>query len=56
VLIALGTRLWNEILGLLRREVQVKQKAIETAGREAGDGSAPTEIERAMLPGISIRS
>ena len=48
VLIALGTRLWNEILGLLRREVQVKQKEI--------DESAPIEIERATLPGISIRS
>ena len=53
MLIALGTRLWNEGLGLLRREVQVKQKEIETAD---GDDSAPIEIERAMLPGISIRS
>jgi hypothetical protein len=42
-LIALGTRLWNEVLGLLRREVQVKQKEIEAE-------------EPASLPGISIRS
>lgn len=56
VLIALGTRLWNEILGLLRREVQVKQKEIERAAGEGVDDSAPIEIERAMLPGISIRS
>ena len=56
VLIALGTRLWNEILGLLRREVQVKQKEIERAEVERVDESAPIEIERAMLPGISIRS
>lgn len=42
-LIALGTRLWNEVLGLLRREVQVKQKEIEAD-------------EPAALPGISIRS
>jgi hypothetical protein len=56
VLIALGTRLWNEILGLLRREVQVKQKEIEKADGEGVDDSAPIEIDRAMLPGISIRS
>ena|ERR1700694_679476 len=56
VLIALGTRLWNEILGLLRREVQVKQKEIDTPGIRRVDESAPIEIERAMLPGISIRS
>ena len=42
VLIALGTRLWNESLGWLRREVQVKQNEIE--------------MDRAMQPGISIRS
>ena len=55
-LIALGTRLWNEMLGWLRREVQVKQKEIERAEVERDDASAPIEIERAMLPGISIRS
>jgi hypothetical protein len=53
-LIALGARLWNETLGLLRREVQVRQKEIEKADGEGVDDSA--EIERAMLPGISIRS
>lgn len=49
VLIALGTRLWNEMLGWLRREVQVKQKAIEAADE------SPTDDEQAMQPGISIR-
>jgi hypothetical protein len=56
VLIALGTRLWNESLGLLRREVQAKQKEIDAPGLDDGEDSAPVEIERAMLPGISIRS
>jgi hypothetical protein len=56
MLIALGTRLWNEILGLLRREVQVKQKEIDTPRIRHVNESAPIEIERAALPGISIRS
>ncbi|HYM50361.1 MAG TPA: hypothetical protein VET65_07270 [Candidatus Limnocylindrales bacterium] len=38
-LLALGARIWNEGLGLLRREVQVKQ----------------TEIDRRAYPGISVR-
>jgi hypothetical protein len=42
LLIALGTRLWNEVLGLLRREVAVKQKEIEAD-------------QPASWPGISIR-
>ena len=51
VLIALGARLWTDVLGLLRREVRIKQAEIEAA-----DDSAPLEIERPVLPGISIRS
>ena len=51
VLIALGTGLWTDVLGLLRREVRIKQVEIEPA-----DESAPLEIDRAVLPGISIRS
>ena len=48
ILIALGTRVWNEGLGWLRREVEVKQKAIEAAdGQEAGEPPG--------YPGISIR-
>jgi hypothetical protein len=43
LLIALGTRLWNEVLGLLRREVEVKQMEIEAD-------------EPGGWPGISIRS
>ena len=50
-LIALGTRLWNEALGWLRREVQVKQKTIEAA--DLGLGAAE---QLPALPGISIRS
>ena len=49
VLIALGTRVWNEMLGWLRREVQVKQKAIEAADEP------PEDEEQATPPGISIR-
>ena len=45
-LIALGTRVWNEALGWLRREVQVKQKTLEAADEEP---------DRPAFPGISIR-
>lgn len=50
-LIALGTRVWNEVLGLLRREVQLKQRTVEAI--EQSDGIA---IERPSMPGISVRS
>ena len=50
VLIALGSRVWNEGLGWLRREVQVKQHALESA--PTGD---PTIEDRAAFRGISIR-
>lgn len=56
ILIALGTRLWSEVLGWLRREVQVKENEIEAAEADGVVDSATIEIERAMLPGISIRS
>jgi len=56
ILIALGTRLWNEVLGWRRRGVQVKQNDIELAAAERLDDSAPIELDRATLPGISIRS
>lgn len=49
-LIALGTRVWNEILGLLRREVQLKQQTV--AALEEGDAIA---IERPPVRGISVR-
>jgi hypothetical protein len=51
VLIALGIRVSNEVLDWLRREVQVKQKTIESA-----DDSKGIEIEGRQLPGISLRS
>jgi len=50
LLIALGTRVWNEILGLLRREVQLKQQTAEAL--EEGDVIA---IERPSVRGISVR-
>jgi len=50
-LIALGTRVWNEILGLLRREVQLKQQTAE-----AIDEADRITIERPSMPGISVRS
>lgn len=49
-LIALGTRVWNEVLGWLRREVQVKQKTIESV-----DAQGAQPVERRAVPGISIR-
>jgi hypothetical protein len=48
-LIALGTRVWNEALGWLRREVQVKQKTIEAVE------SAQVQSDGPAFPGISIR-
>jgi hypothetical protein len=51
VLIGLGTRVWHEVLGWLRREVQVKEKTIEAA-----DSAEGIEIEGRPLPGISLRS
>ena len=50
-LIALGTRVRNEALGWLRREVQVKQQTIEAA-----DGAQAGEAELSAMPGISIRA
>ena len=49
LLIAFGSRLWNEVLGLLRREVQKKQAEVEVVQDSLAD-SEPTR-----LPGISIR-
>ncbi|HEY8678168.1 MAG TPA: hypothetical protein VIN39_05990 [Candidatus Dormibacteraeota bacterium] len=50
-LIAMGTRFWNEVLALLRREVQLKEKTVEAI-------AAPDKvvIERPSMPGISVRS
>jgi hypothetical protein len=50
-LIALGTRVWNEALGWLRREVQVKQKTIE-----AVEDAQQIGEDQPALPGISIRA
>ncbi|GAC1479571.1 MAG: hypothetical protein PVSMB9_03340 [Candidatus Dormibacteria bacterium] len=50
-LIALGTRVWNEGLGLLRREVELKQKTVE-----AVEQSDRITIEHPSMPGISVRS
>ena len=50
-LIALGTRVWNEVLGLLRREVQLRQQTVEAIA-----DADRIAIERPALPGISVRS
>ena len=50
-LIALGTRVWNEVLGLLRREVQLKERTVEAA-----EEANRITIERPSMPGISVRS
>jgi hypothetical protein len=53
-LVALGGRVWNEGLGLLRNEVRVKESTAEGAagGAEAG---AIVEPGRSAFPGISVR-
>ena len=50
-LIALGTRVWNEVLGLLRREVQLKERTVEAA-----EEANRITFERPSMPGISVRS
>jgi len=50
-LIALGSRVWNEVLGWLRREVQVREQVID--GARETDG---IELARPTPPGISLRS
>jgi hypothetical protein len=50
-LIALGTRVWNEVLGLLRREVQLKQQTAEAISE-----ADRITLERPSMPGISVRS
>jgi hypothetical protein len=49
LLIAFGSRLWNEVLGLLQREVQKKQAEVEVVQ------DSLTDSEPTRLPGISIR-
>ncbi|MDQ6885142.1 MAG: hypothetical protein M3077_13065 [Candidatus Dormibacteraeota bacterium] len=51
VLIALGTRVWNEVLGLVRRQVQLKQQTVE-----AIEPADLVTVERPSMPGISARS
>jgi len=57
LLIALGVRLLDEIVGLRRREGHVTPKDFEHA-QEAADAyeSELIELDRTVLPGISIRS
>ena len=49
LLIGFGSRAWNEVLGLLRREVEKKQAEIEVVH------DSPADTQPTMLPGISIR-
>jgi hypothetical protein len=53
-LLSLGSRVWNEILALLRREVQVKETEVELRQKER-DERQESEQGRSAYPGISIR-
>jgi hypothetical protein len=53
-LLALGGRVWNEGLGLLRNEVRVKEKTAEGAAAES-ESRAIIEPGRSAFPGISVR-
>lgn len=57
LLVVLGARLREAILGARRREVQVTRKDLECA-QEVADAyeSELIELDRIVLPGISIRS
>jgi hypothetical protein len=55
--VALGPRLWDEILGLSRHEGNAPYKNIEPTDESDGlDAAEQIELERTVLPGISIRS
>ena len=57
LLVALGARLWDEILGLSRHEGDATYKNIEPTDESDGlDAAEQIELERTVLPGISIRS
>ena len=53
-LLALGGRVWNESLSLLRNQVRVRENAIEAEEDRAG-GPATPETGRSAFPGISVR-
>jgi len=53
-LLALGGRVWNEGLGLLRNEVQAKRNAVE-ATEEPTEPRNVFEPGRSAYPGISVR-
>jgi cob(I)alamin adenosyltransferase len=57
LLIAVGVRLGEEILGLRRRERHVTPKDVERA-QEVAEAyeSELIELDRTVLPGISVRS
>jgi hypothetical protein len=57
LLVALGARLLDEILGLSRHEGDAIYKNIEPTDESDGlDAAEQIELERTVLPGISIRS
>jgi cob(I)alamin adenosyltransferase len=57
LLVALGARLWDELIGLRRHQEHVIPENVERA-REVADAyeSELMELDRTVLPGISIRS
>ncbi len=56
LLIALGVRLWDEILGPRRRKGHVTPKDFEPTQVTDAEWSEFIELDRPVLPGISIRS
>jgi hypothetical protein len=57
LVVALGARLFDEILGLRPREGRATYRNIESAEETAAaDWSEQIELDQTVLPGISIRS
>jgi len=56
LMVALMARLWDEILGLGPREAHVYREVEFTKETEGVEDSGQTELDRTVLPGISIRS
>ena len=56
LLVALMARLWDEIVGLRPREAHVYREVEFTEDTEGVEDSGQTELDRTVLPGISVRS
>ncbi len=56
LMVALLARLWNEIVGPRPREEHVYREVEFTEDTEGVEDSEQAELDRTVLPGISIRS